>query len=126
MATCLVKTGFFVLRQCGAKATFKCSACQRPTCPDHMIQEHKVCTECFDYARDDDVTDYRDRLIKGTGFYSYRRHYYDRHDDLDDIDDLLEDGGFEQEDADVFDAPSIEADLNDDLGFEDSADLFDS
>ena len=50
-----------------------------------MIQEHKVCTECFDYARDDDVTDYRDRLIKGTGFYSYRRHYYDRHDDLDDI-----------------------------------------
>ena len=127
MVNCLVKTGFFVLRQCNAKASMRCATCKRPICTKHMVLERKICTECLSQTHEDDSdTDYRELLMRSGGVYSYRRHYYSTYDDIDDIDDLMDGEGFDPEDAEAFDAPSDGAELGDDLGFEDSADLFDS
>ena len=125
MGTCLVKTGFFVLRQCKAKASTRCVTCQRPICSAHMLSDNKICTECFDHTPDDH-DHHRDLINSGRAFYAYRRHYYDTHQELNRMDDLMEGEGFDVSDAEAFDAPSDGAELDDDMGFEDSADLFDS
>ena len=44
-AGCAVRVGFFVLRPCGAPTAGTCSACQRPTCGEHL-DESSVCIEC--------------------------------------------------------------------------------
>ena len=90
-----------------------------------------MCTECFSVAHEDEdqAPLDQDLLLRSGGFYSYRRHYYSMHSDIDDLNDLDElsaDQGFEAEDVAAFNAPSEVGDLYDDMGFNDSADLFDS
>ena len=130
MDKCQVKVGFFVLRRCQAKAVARCLACKRPTCAQHLISERKICTECHSVTLEDDVTaSYRDLLLVDAGVYSYRRHYYSIHSDLhnfEDMERLTAGEAFDSDDAVAFDTPSDADELHDDLGFEDSADLFDS
>ena len=131
MGKCQVKTGFFVLRTCHAKAVTQCLVCKRPICAQHFLVEHNMCTECFSVAHEDEDLTHLDQdlLLRGVGFYSYRRHYYSMHDDIDDLDHLDElsaGEGFEAEDIQAFNVPSQVDDFDDDIGFDDSADLFDS
>lgn len=46
---CQAKKGFFVLRDCKAKAVQKCQACSRPMCSDHIaaVNSKTICHECF-------------------------------------------------------------------------------
>ena len=131
MGKCQVKTGFFVLRTCHARAVTQCPVCKRPICAQHFLVEHKMCTECFSVAHEDEDQDPLDQdlSLKSGGFFSYRRHYYSMHSDLDDLnglDELSAGQGFEAEDIEAFNAPSEVNNLDDDVSFDDSADLFDS
>ena len=124
MDKCQIKVGFFVLRQCSNRAQSKCSRCLRPVCSKHRILEREICTECAGELDESDVKDVRpERFSNRGGFFSYRRHYYMLHDDLHmrDNEDL-----FDPEDAEAFDHPADASEFNDDVGFEDDADLFDS
>ena len=135
MGNCLVKSGFFVLRPCNARATQRCSTCDRPICAEHIVPEESICTECASLTTSIDP-DYieRDLLARG-GVYAYRRHYYSMHNEADrlaELDDLGAEMGFAQEDAAAFNAPSGVGELDDDTGFDDAgsddnaADFFDS
>ena len=130
MGNCLVKSGFFVLRPCNARATGRCSTCDRPVCAEHIASEHSICTECVSLTTSVDPGYIeRDLLVSG-GVYAYRRHYYSMHNEVDrlaELDDLGAEMGFAQEDAAAFNAPSGVGELDDDAGFDgDAADFFDS
>ena len=114
MKHCLIRRGFFVLRDCGVAAASTCSACHRPVCEEHM-KSTGTCVECHgksvevdDYHTDAWVHRYRHGYYRrsryapiytgrhyGDGFYSdYDMRSFDkRPDDADAYDDALDDDG---------------------------------
>jgi hypothetical protein len=77
MATCAVRRGFFVLRDCGEPAGNVCSECARPICPEHTVMADTVlCVECS--GRHREQTEDED-WYNGSGAYAYRHQYYSRH-----------------------------------------------
>jgi hypothetical protein len=69
--TCAVRTGFFVLRDCGKPAEASCASCGRPACGDHTREEPSrrlLCLDCWGRENDD--------LRDDSGVYGYRRSFY--------------------------------------------------
>lgn len=132
MAKCLVKKGFFVLRDCGNKASQTCSSCERTFCRECSSPERpQLCVECWarqqqahlshkewDEAEAQQWHDsawvyaYRNRFYhddKYKPFYAgkYLDDYYDDYDlrSFLDEDDMLEVGGmYDLGDGDFFDS----------------------
>jgi hypothetical protein len=83
MGKCIVKRGFFVLRDCGKQAINACSFCSRAVCPEHSLMRGQtlVCLDCN--ARQQQLTDEErfnqmtgDATQNRSGLYNYRHGYY--------------------------------------------------
>jgi hypothetical protein len=80
---CIVKRGFFVLRDCGKAAVSACSFCSRAVCQEHsyLRGQTPVCLDCN--ARQQQLTD-EEKFNQMTGgetenrsaLYTYRHGYY--------------------------------------------------
>jgi hypothetical protein len=80
---CIVKRGFFVLRDCGKQAMNACSFCSRAVCQEHSLMRGQtlVCLDCN--ARQQQLTDEEkfnqmtgDATQNRSGLYTYRHGYY--------------------------------------------------
>lgn len=52
MDTCLIETGLFKKKPCGAAGVTKCATCEQPLCKQHAVAQKKagvyMCKECDD------------------------------------------------------------------------------
>jgi hypothetical protein len=83
MGRCIVKRGFFVLRDCGNPAIAGCSFCSRPVCREHSFLRGQtpVCLDCN--ARQQQLSDDEkfNQMAGDSGqnrgaLYNYRHGYY--------------------------------------------------
>jgi hypothetical protein len=83
ISTCVVKRGFFVLRDCGKPAMNACSFCSRAVCQEHSLLRGQtpVCLDCN--ARQQQLTDEEkvdqmasDGTQNRSALYNYRHGYY--------------------------------------------------
>ena len=82
---CIVKRGFFVLRDCGNSAINACSFCSRAVCQEHSFMRGQtlVCLDCN--GRQQQLTEeekFNQMTNDGTqyrgGLYTYRHGYYNQ------------------------------------------------
>ncbi len=76
---CKIKKGIFVKKECGEKATLKCSVCGEVVCKDHISQEHSnriVCVNCAakDFANDTRYKSGKGGKIGNNHFHNHTDH----------------------------------------------------
>ena len=79
MATCIVRSGFLTLRDCGEAAATTCATCKRPVCPKHLSASSgfTVCLECASQKSTGESVP-ESETYDSDWAYRYRRHYYGR------------------------------------------------
>jgi len=79
MATCIVRSGFLTLRDCGNPAATKCATCGRPVCSTHLSASSgfTVCLECASQKSTGEGVPESENYDSDWA-YRYRRHYYGR------------------------------------------------
>lgn len=79
MGTCIVRSGFLTLRDCGNPAATACATCGRAACPAHLSPSSgfTVCLECASQTPTDKSVLESDNY-DSDWTYRYRTHYYNR------------------------------------------------
>ncbi len=79
MGTCIVRSGFLTLRDCGNPAASVCATCGRAACPAHLSASSgfTVCLECASKTSTDESVLESDSYDSDWR-YRYRNHYYHR------------------------------------------------
>ncbi|MGD1842632.1 MAG: hypothetical protein ACFB0B_17315 [Thermonemataceae bacterium] len=143
MKRCQIKTGFFVLKECGAIATARCRSCKKYVCEAHIAEQGKpqddmavltntttetgtsslrkdvLCIECYTKMNKEKLSEkyhkgYRSSTTNDIFWYFYMRDSFYRNHHYQPFDDY---------DTDSFNTTSYGSDFDDDDG---SASFYDS